>query len=88
MNVTSIGSHSISHVQYFLTFEIFNFNLHNLLVDSGSSLNLMSYSSFQKINVVPEKITTRIIQLDRSDVIVMGELKDVMIRLAIDPRVH
>jgi hypothetical protein len=35
-----------------------------------------------------EKSTTRIIQLDRSDVKVMGELKDVMIRLASDPRVH
>jgi hypothetical protein len=30
----------------------------------------------------------RIIQLDRYDVKVMGELKDVMIRLASDPRVH
>jgi hypothetical protein len=35
-----------------------------------------------------QKITTRIIQLDRSDVKFMGELKDVMIRLASDPRVH
>jgi hypothetical protein len=43
---------------------------------------------FQKINVVPTKSTTRIIQLDRSYVKVMGELKDVMIRLASDPRVH
>ena len=32
--------------------------------------------------------TTKIIQLDRSDVKVRGELKDIMIRLASDPRVH
>jgi hypothetical protein len=30
----------------------------------------------------------RIIQLDRSDVKVRGEIKDVMIRLAFDPRIH
>jgi hypothetical protein len=47
----------------------------------------MPYSMCQKINVVPSKCTTRIIQLDRSDVKFMGELKDVMIRLASDPRV-
>jgi hypothetical protein len=48
----------------------------------------MPYSVCQRINVVPQMSTTRIIQLDRSDVKVRGELKDVMIRLASDPRVH
>jgi hypothetical protein len=31
---------------------------------------------------------TRIIQLDRTYVKVKGELKDVLIRLSLDPRVH
>jgi hypothetical protein len=73
---------------FLLTYEIFNFNVHNCLADSGASSNIMPYSVFQRINVVPQLTTTRIIQLDRSDVKVRGELKYVMIRLASDPRVH
>jgi hypothetical protein len=46
------------------------------------------YSVCQKINVVPQMSITRIIQLDRSDIKVKGELKYVMIRLAYDPTVH
>jgi hypothetical protein len=48
----------------------------------------MPYSVWKKINVVLEKSTTRIIQLERSYFKVGGELKDVMIRLAYYPRVH
>jgi hypothetical protein len=42
----------------------------------------------QKINVVPQITKTRIIQLDRTYVKVKGELRDVLIRLSSDPRVH
>jgi hypothetical protein len=66
----------------------FNFNVHHYLLDFGASLNVMPHLFFQKINDVLEKRTTRIIQLDRSDVKVIGELKDVMIRLDFDLRVH
>jgi hypothetical protein len=48
----------------------------------------MSYSFFQKINVVREKSMTRIIQLERSDVKVMGKFKDVLIGLDSYPIVH
>jgi len=48
----------------------------------------MPYLVSQRINVVPQLTTMRIIQLDRLDVKVRGELKYVMIRLAFDPRVH
>jgi hypothetical protein len=48
----------------------------------------MPFSIFQKINVVPQIMKTRIIQLDMMDVKVKGELIDVLIRLSSDPRVH
>jgi len=62
--------------------------VHNCLADYRASFNIMPYSNFQKINDVPETSTTRIIQLDRSYVMVRGELKDVMIKLVSDPRAH
>jgi hypothetical protein len=89
INATSIGAHSKSQVPPFLvTYEIFNFNVHNCLADSGASSNIMPYAVCQKINVVPQLTKTRIIQLDRTYVKVKGELKYVLIRLASDPRVH
>ena len=67
---------------FLLTFEIFNRNVHNCLVDSGASLNVMPYSVCKKINAQPKMCRIKIIQLDRSPLKVMGELKDVMIRLS------
>ena len=42
----------------------------------------------KKINVEPQIWKTEIIQLDRSNVKVMGELKDVLIHLASNSKVH
>ena len=64
---------------FLLTFEIFNRNVHNYLVDSGASSNVMPYSVYKNLNAQPKMCRTRIIQLDRSHVKVMGEHKDVMI---------
>jgi hypothetical protein len=38
---------------FLLTFEVFNRNLHNCLVDSGASSNVMPLSICKKLNVVP-----------------------------------
>jgi len=46
----------------------------------------MPYFVYKKINDVESKCTTWIIQLDKSNVKFMGELKDVMIKLASGPR--
>jgi hypothetical protein len=73
---------------FLLTFEIFNRNVHNCMVDSGASLNLMPWSVCQKINAKVEPSSLKIIQLDRTDVKVMGELKNVLIRLSSNPKVH
>ena len=75
-----IGKGSRSQTPPFLlTFEIFNRNVHNCLVDSGASSNVMPYSVCKKLNAQPKMCRTKIIQLDRSHVKVLGELKDVMI---------
>ena len=62
--------------------------MHNCLVDSGASSNMMSYSVCKKLNDDPQICKTKIIQLDRSNVKVMGELKDVLILLSSNSKVH
>jgi hypothetical protein len=73
---------------FLLTFEIFNRNVHNCMVDSGASSNVMPWSVCQKINAEVEPSTLKIIQLDRTNVKVIGELKNVLIRLLSNPKVH
>jgi ribonuclease HI len=73
---------------FLLTFEIFNRNVHNCMVDSGASSNVMPWSVCQKINAEVEPSSLKIIQLDRTDVKVIGELKNVLIRLSSNPKVH
>jgi hypothetical protein len=58
------------------------------MVDSGASSNLMPWSVCQKINAEVEPSSLKIIQLDQSDVKVIGELKNVLIRLSSNPKVH
>jgi hypothetical protein len=73
---------------FLLTFKIFNRNVHNCMVDSGASSNVMPWSVCQKINAEVEPSSLKIIQLDRTDVKVMGELKNVLIILSSNPKVH
>ena len=64
---------------FLLTFDIFNRNVHNCLIDSGASSNVMPYLVCKKLNAEPRMRKTKIIQLDRSHVNVFEELKDVII---------
>ena len=73
---------------FLLTFEIFNNNIHNYMVDSGTSSNVMPFSVCQKLNVDPKKSNIQIVQLDRSKVRVLGEMRNVLIRLSVDSHVH
>jgi hypothetical protein len=73
---------------FLLTFEIFNRNVHNCMVDLGASSNVMPWSICQKINAEVETSTLKIIQLDRTSVKVIGELRNVLIRLSSNPKVH
>lgn len=86
---TLIGKKSSCNTPPFLlTFEIFNKNVHNCLVDFGASSNIVPYSMCKNLNVGTHKCTTKIVQLDRSNVKGLGELKDVIIRLSSNPKVH
>jgi hypothetical protein len=58
------------------------------MVDSGASSNVMPWSVCQKINTEVEPSTLKIIQLDRTNVKVIGELRNVLIRLSSNPKVH
>ena len=64
-----IGRKSRSQTSPFLlTFEIFNRNVHDCLVDFGASSNVMPYSVYKKLNAEPQMSKTKIIQLDKSHV--------------------
>ena len=73
---------------FLLTFEIFNRNVHNCMVDSSASSNVMPLSVCQKINAEVQPSSLKIIQLDRTNVKVIGELKNVLFRLSSNPKVH
>jgi hypothetical protein len=73
---------------FLLTFEIFNRNVHNCMVDFDASSNVMPLYVCQKINAEVKPSDLKIIQLDRTNVKVIGELKNVLIRLSSNPKVH
>ena len=58
------------------------------MVDSSASSNVMPFLVCQKLNVDPKKSNIQIIQLDKSKVRVMGEMKNVLIRLSMDSHIH
>ena len=70
---------------FLLTFDIFNRNVHNCMIDSGASSNVMLVSVCRKLNVMWESFPTQIVQLDRSKVKVLGALKNVLLTLYLIP---
>ena len=87
MKQTLVVNQNLRLGPFLLTFEIFNHNVHNCLVDSGASSNVMPLSICKNINGQPTPSTSQIIQLDRSIVNFIGKMEDVLIRLSVDPRV-
>jgi hypothetical protein len=73
---------------FLLTFEIFNRNVHICMVDSGTSSNVMPLSICQTINAKLQPSDLKIIQVDRTNVKVISELKNVLIRLLSNTNVH
>lgn len=64
-----IGDRYISHTPPFLlTYEIFNRNAHNWLVDLGASSNIMLITMCTKLNITHQKSIVHIVQLDRTKV--------------------
>jgi hypothetical protein len=58
------------------------------MADSGASSNVMPLFVCHKINDEVKPYELKIIQLDRTNVKIIGELKNVLIRLSSNPKVH
>jgi hypothetical protein len=58
------------------------------MMDSGASSNVMPLKVCEKLNVKPEQSDIQIIQLDRTRVKVIDELKNVLIRMSSNPKIH
>lgn len=83
-----ISDRSISHIHPFLLIdEIFNKNVHNCLVDSEASSNIMPRAMCTKLNITPRKYAVHIVQLDRTKVKVLGEIASISIRISNNPEV-
>ena len=61
--------------------------MHNCLVDSGASINVMPLLVCKKINGQPKPSTWKVIQLDRTVMKVIGEMEDVLIQLSSNEKV-
>jgi len=64
---------------FVLSFEIFNYNVHNYLVDSIMAANIMPLSISKNIDAQWSKTFAQIIQLDQTSIPAIGELQDVII---------
>ena len=58
------------------------------MIDSFSSSNVMPLSICKKLNISWEPCPTQIVQLDRYRVSVVGELRNVLLTLFVDLRIH
>jgi hypothetical protein len=58
------------------------------MVDSGAPSNVMPLSICQKINAEFQPSDLKIIHLDKTNIKVIGELKNVLVRLSSNPKVH
>ena len=83
-----IGKNSKSTTPSFLlTFEIFNRNVHNCMVDSAASSNVMPLFVCKRLNGKYVPSNSQITQFNRTNVRVVGEMKDVLVSIACNPSV-
>ena len=72
---------------FLLTLEMLNHKVHNCLVDSGSSVNVMPFEVCKRINGQLEPTAWEVVQLDRTSVKVVGEMKNVLICLSANNKI-
>ena len=72
---------------FLLTLEMLDHNVHNCLVDSRSSVNVMPLEVCRNINGQPEPTAWEVVQLDRTGVKVVGEMKNVPICLSANNKI-
>lgn len=87
VNVENLNTNTLCP-PFILAFEIFNYNVHNCLIDSSASTNVMPLSVAKKINAKWDKTDAQIIQLNKSLVQTIGELNNVISHLSSNHRVH
>ena len=63
-------------------------NVHKCIIDLGTSSNVMPLSICKKLNATWEPFPIQIFQLDRSKVKVVGRIRNFLLRLSADPRIH
>lgn len=73
---------------FLLAFDIFNMNVNNCLSDSSDSSNVMPYVVCKKLNLDPQRLATQVVQLDHLNVKVMGEMKDIIIKISSNLKLH
>lgn len=73
---------------FLLTIRMFSKNLHNCLVDLGTSTNVMPLSICNALGLHPAKSLKKVTQLDKTEVSVIGELTHIHMQLASDPRIQ
>ena len=62
--------------------------LHNCLIDSGASTNVITLDICRKLGFIPLQTVNKVTQLDETKVPVVGELKNIHMQSAFDPRVQ
>ena len=86
-DVESIGEGKARTPPFLLTLEMLNHKVHNCLVDSRSSMNVMPLTVCKKINGQPKPTSWEVTQLDRTSVKVVGEMENVLIRLSTNEKI-
>ena len=71
---------------FLVTLEILNHKVHNCLVDSGSSMNVMPLAVCKKLNGQLKPTIWDVTQLDKTSVKVVGEIENVLIWLSASKR--
>ena len=70
-----------------MTLEVLNHNVHNCLVDFGLLVNVMPLEVCKKINGQPKPTAWEVVQLDKTSVKVVGEMKNLLIRLSANNKI-
>ena len=86
-DVESIGEEKARTPPFVLTVEILNHKMHNCLVDSGLSVNVMPLAVYKKINRQPKPTAWEVTQLDKTSVKVVGEMENVLIHLSTNNKI-
>ena len=85
--VESTGEEKTRTPPFLLTLEMLDHKVHNCLVDSGSSVNVMTLEVCKKISGKPKPTTWDVTQLDKTSVKVVGEMENVLIRLSANKKI-